>query len=177
MQGDTSEWWFKLLWSLRLTPFSKAHWASWLKLGSKQVALACVPWYGMISYPMRCGMHSILCPHPNSSRTKTSVEGVSVLQSWTMIHVATIPNHEAVISFWGGNKGSTYMQLLPAICSFKLKFLWICYCYCCHLWMRTRSTQAHAQKQEWDMSYKNFYYDLYNAKPVRSTDWAVKENY
>ena len=25
-------------------------------------------------------MHSILCPHPNSSRTKTSVKGVSVLQ-------------------------------------------------------------------------------------------------
>ena len=46
-------------------------------------------------------MHSILCPHPNSSRTKTSVEGVSVLQSRTMNHVTTILNHEAVISFWG----------------------------------------------------------------------------
>ena len=68
-------------------------------------------------------MHSILCPHPNSSRTKTSVEGVSVLQTRTMIHVATIPNHEAVISFWGENKGPTYMQLLPTTCSLKLKFL------------------------------------------------------
>ena len=38
-----------------------------------------------------------------------------------MIHVTTIPNHEAVISFWGENKGSTYMQLLPATCSLKLK--------------------------------------------------------
>ena len=66
-------------------------------------------------------MHSILCPHPDSSRTKTSVEGVSVLQSQTTIHVTTIPNHEAVISFWGENKGSTYMQLLLTTCSFEIK--------------------------------------------------------
>ena len=66
-------------------------------------------------------MHSILCLHPDSLRTKTSVEGVSVLQSQTMILVTMIPNHEAVISFWGGNKGSTYMQLL----------LTTCCCYCC----------------------------------------------
>ena len=64
-------------------------------------------------------MHSILCLHPNSLRTKTSVEGVSVLQSQTTIHVTMIPNHEAVISFWGENKGSTYMQLLLATCSLK----------------------------------------------------------
>ena len=50
-------------------------------------------------------MHSILCPHPNSLRTKTSVEGVSVLQSRTMIHVTMIPNHEAMISFWGEKQG------------------------------------------------------------------------
>ena len=30
-------------------------------------------------------------------------------------------------------------------------------------------------KQEQDVLYKNFYYDLYNAKPTRSTDWVVKE--
>ena len=30
-------------------------------------------------------------------------------------------------------------------------------------------------KQERDMLYKNFYYDLYNAKPTRSTDQVVKE--
>ena len=32
-------------------------------------------------------------------------------------------------------------------------------------------------KREQDMSYKNFYYDynLYNAKPARSTDRVVKE--
>ena len=30
-------------------------------------------------------------------------------------------------------------------------------------------------KQEWDMSYKNFYYNLYNVKPIRSTDQVVKE--
>ena len=64
-------------------------------------------------------MHSILFLHPNSSRTKTSVEDVSVLQSQTMIHVAMIPNHEAMIYFWGENKGSTYMQLLLATCSFE----------------------------------------------------------
>ena len=61
-------------------------------------------------------MRSILCPHPDSSRTKTLVEGVSVLQSRTTILVTMIPNHEAVISFWGGNKGSTYMQLLLTTC-------------------------------------------------------------
>ena len=91
--------------------------------GLKRVALAHGPWYRPIPYPERYGMRSILCLHPNSSRTKTSVEGVSVLQSRTMIHVTTIPNHEAVISFWGENKGLTYMQLLPATCSLKLKFL------------------------------------------------------
>ena len=57
---------------------------------------------------MRYGMHSILCPHPNSLRTKTSVEGVSVLQSQTTIHVAMIPNHEAVISFWGKQGVNVY---------------------------------------------------------------------
>ena len=32
-------------------------------------------------------------------------------------------------------------------------------------------------KEERDVLYKNFYYDydLYNAKPTRSTDWVVKE--
>ena len=50
-------------------------------------------------------MHSILCPHPDSSRTKTLVEGVGVLQSRTTIHVTMIPNHEAMISFWGGEHG------------------------------------------------------------------------
>ena len=92
-------------------------------LGLKRVALTCGLWYRMIPYPMRYRMHSILCPHPDSSRTKTSVEGVSVLQSRTTILVTTIPNHEAMISFWGGNKGSTYMQLLLATCC--------CYCCCC----------------------------------------------
>ena len=58
----------------------------------------------MIPYPVMYGMRSTLCPHPDSLRTKTSVEGVGVLQSRTMIHVATIPNHEAVISF-GGKQG------------------------------------------------------------------------
>ena len=29
------------------------------------------------------------------------------------------------------------------------------------------------KKQEQDMLYKNFYYNLYNAKPVRSTDRVV----
>ena len=91
--------------------------------GVEMGALAHKPWYRTIPYPVRYGMHSILCLHPNSLRTKTSVEGVGVLQSQTTIHVATIPNHEAMISFWGGNKGSTYMQLLPATCSLKLKFL------------------------------------------------------
>ena len=38
-----------------------------------------------------------------------------------MIHVAMIPNHEVMISFWGGNKGSTYMQLLLTTCSFEIK--------------------------------------------------------
>ena len=38
-----------------------------------------------------------------------------------MIHVTMIPNHEAMISFWGENKGSTYMQLLLATCLFKIK--------------------------------------------------------
>ena len=66
-------------------------------------------------------MHSILHLHPDSTRTKTSVEGVSVLQSQTMIHITMIPNHEAVISFLGENKGSTYMQLLPTTCSFEIK--------------------------------------------------------
>ena len=79
-------------------------------------------------------MHSILCPHPNSLRAKTSVEGVSVLQSQTMIHVTTIPNHKAVISFGGENKGSTYMQLLLATCSFKIfNFCKYVKCYHCHL--------------------------------------------
>ena len=64
-------------------------------------------------------MHSILCLHPDSLRTKTSVEGVSVLQSRTMVHVTMIPNHEAVISFWGENKGSTYIQLLLTTCSYE----------------------------------------------------------
>ena len=59
----------------------------------------------MILYPMRYEMRSILYPHPNSSRTKTSVEGVSVLQSQTTIHVAMIPNHKVMISFWGGKQG------------------------------------------------------------------------
>ena len=75
------------------------------KLGLKQVALARGPWYRPIPYPEGCVMCSILCPHPNPPRTKTLVEGVSVLQSRTTIHVATIPNHEAVISFGGGKQG------------------------------------------------------------------------
>ena len=61
-------------------------------------------------------MHSTLCPHPNSSRTKTSVEGVGVLQSQTAIHVAMIPGHEAVISF-GGEAGG---QL---VCNCYLQFV------------------------------------------------------
>ena len=81
------------------------------QLGLKRVALTRGLWYQMIPYPVRYGMHSILCPHPDSLRTKTLVEGVSVLQSQTTILVTTIPNHEPMITFWGGNKGSTYMQL------------------------------------------------------------------
>ena len=54
----------------------------------------------MIPYPVGYEMRATLCPHPNSLRTKTSVEGVGVLQSQT-----TIPNHEAMISFWGGKQG------------------------------------------------------------------------
>ena len=91
-----------------------------IQLGLKRVALACGHWYQMIPYPVRYGMHSILHLHPDSTRTKTSV-GVSVLQSQTMIHITMIPNHEAVISFWGENKRSTYMQLLPTTCLFETK--------------------------------------------------------
>ena len=75
------------------------------QLGLKRVALAHGLWYQMIPYPVRYRMHSILHLHPDSMRTKTSVEGVSVLQSQTTIHVIMIPNHEAVISFLGGKQG------------------------------------------------------------------------
>ena len=72
-------------------------------------------------------MHSILCPHPDSSRTKTSVEGVSVLQSQTTILVTMIPNHKAVISFWGETRGqpicNCYSQLV--VVHLKLKFLYM----------------------------------------------------
>ena len=121
-------------------------------------------------------MRSILCPHPNSSRTKTSVEGVSVLQSRTTIHVATIPNHEAMISFWGGNKGSTYMQLLLATCSLKIKIFINMLMLLLSPMNEDSNNPGMRTKQERDMSYKNFYYDLYNIKPVRSTDRAIKEN-
>ena len=69
------------------------------------------------------------------------------------------------------------MQLLPAICSFKLKI------FVNMLLLLLSRTNEYSNnpgthtKQERDISYKNFYYDLYKAKPVRSTDWAVKENY
>ena len=122
-------------------------------------------------------MCSILCPHPNSLRTKTSVEGVSVLQSRTTIHVTTIPNHEAVISFWGGNKGSTYMQLLLATCSLKLKnFVNMFVTFATYERELNQPRPTYKNKNK-TYHIKTFYYDLYNAKPIRSTDWAVKENY
>ena len=159
-------------------PFSKAHWASWLKLGLKWVALARGPWYWPILYPERHGMHSILCPHPNSLRTNTSVEGVSVLQSWTTIHVTTIPNHEAVISFWGGKQGVNLYATVTRNLFIQIKiFVNMLLLLLSPMNENLINPGTHVQKQEWDISYKNFYYDLYNAKPVRSTDWAVKENY
>ena len=50
-------------------------------------------------YPMSASRES-------SSRTKTLVEGVSMLQSQTTIHVIMIPNHEVVISFGGKQRGN-----------------------------------------------------------------------
>ena len=72
----------------------------------------------MIPYPVGYEMRATLSLHSNSSRTKTSVEGVSVLQSQTTIHVATIPNHEAVISFWGETRGQLICNCYPQfVCS------------------------------------------------------------
>ena len=76
-------------------------------------------------------MLSILCPHPDPSRTKTSVEGVSVLQSQTMILVTMIPNHKAVISFGGKTRGqpicNCYLQLvvIVVVVRLTLKFLYM----------------------------------------------------
>ena len=67
-------------------------------------------------------MHSILYLHPNSLRTKTLVEGVSVLQSRTMIHVAMIPNHKDVISFWGKTRGQPICNCYSQLVHLKIKF-------------------------------------------------------
>ena len=98
------------------------------QLGLKRVALTHGLWYRVVPYPVRYGMHSILCPHPDSLRTKTSVEGVSVLQSRTTILVMMIPNHEAMISFWGETRCqpicNCYLQLVVVVVvCLKLKFL------------------------------------------------------
>ena len=68
-------------------------------------------------------MRSILHPHPDSMRTKTSVEGVSVLQSQTMIHVTMIPNHEAMIFLGGKTRGQPICNCYPQLVHLKLKFL------------------------------------------------------
>ena len=96
-------------------------------------------------------------------------------KSRTTIHVTTIPNHEAVIYFGGETRGqpicNCYPQLFVEIKNF------------CKYVMVTFATYERELGQP-RPTYKNknetyrirtFYYDLYNAEPVRSTDWAVKE--
>ena len=71
------------------------------------------------------------------------------------------------------------MQLLPATCSFKFKISVNMLLLLLSPTNENLINPGTRTKQEQDMSYKNFYYDLYdlyNAKPIRSTDWAVKEN-
>ena len=62
----------------------------------------------VLSDPVSCEVRDTLYPmsafRESSLRTKTSVEGVSVLQSRTTIHVTMILNHEAVI-FLGVKQG------------------------------------------------------------------------
>ena len=68
------------------------------------------------------------------------------------------------------------MQLLLTPCSLKIKIFVNTLMLLLSPTNEDSNNPGMCTKQERDMSYKNFYYDLYNAKPVRSTDRAVKEN-
>ena len=68
------------------------------------------------------------------------------------------------------------MQLLLATCSLKIKIFVNTLMLPLSPMNEGSNNPGMHTKQERDMLYKNFYYDLYNAKPIRSTDWVVKEN-
>ena len=64
-------------------------------------------WSDPISHEVWDAHYPVSTSWKSSLRTKTLAEGVSMLQSQTTIHVIMIPNHVVMISFLGGNKGST----------------------------------------------------------------------
>ena len=64
-------------------------------------------WSDLVSHEVWHSHHPMSTSWKSSLRTKTLVEGVSMLQSQTTIHAIPIPNHMVMISFWGGNKGAT----------------------------------------------------------------------
>ena len=67
------------------------------------------------------------------------------------------------------------MQLLLTTCSFEIKIFVNTLMLPLSPINEDPNNPSMHTKQERNMSYKNFYYDLYNAKPVRSTDRVVKE--
>ena len=68
-------------------------------------------------------LYPVSTSRESSSRTKTSVEGVSMLQSQTTIHVIMIPNHEVVISFGGGKQRGNINYITVTHNLFKIYFL------------------------------------------------------
>ena len=98
-----------------------------------------------------------------------------MLQSRTTIHVATIPNHEAMISFWGETRGQPICNCYSQLVRLKLKIFVDTLMLPLSPIDEDPNNPSTRTKQERYMSYKDFYYDLYNAKPIRSTDRVVKE--
>ena len=67
------------------------------------------------------------------------------------------------------------MQLLPTICLFKLKiFVNMLLLLLSPMNEYSNNPGTCTENKNETCCIKNFYYDLYNAKPIRSTDWAVK---
>ena len=96
-----------------------------------------------------------------------------------MIHVATIPNHEAMISF-GGKQGVNLYVTVTRNLFVEIKNLNFCkYVTVTFATYERELGQPRPTYKNKNETYRirTFYYDLYNAEPVRSTDWAVKENY
>ena len=83
--------------------FTELHDSNWDETGHAN--LQTLVWSDPVSHEVWDMHYPMSASWKSSPRTKTMVEGVSMLQSQTMIHVIMIPNHEVMIYFWGETRG------------------------------------------------------------------------